>query len=206
MYVPKQFDDLNHDEIIAFIREYSFGILVSVDHHVPVATHLPFSVCVDDDSHIILTSHLAKPNIQANEIQQKRVLVIFSAPHAYISPKHYESRMSVPTWNYVAIHAYGHVEVISEEGEVLAALEEMIDAYEPDYRAQWDTLPADYKSKMSKGIVAFRVAVDEVLAVNKLSQNKKDVERERIIGQLKDSPYRHEVSIAERMGKNGKKK
>lgn len=204
MYVPKQFNDLDKEGIIAFIKEYSFGILVSAEDNVPVATHLPFAVSIAEDGRIVLTSHLAKANGQASQLDGKRVLVIFSEPHAYISPKHYESKQSVPTWNYVAVHTYGNATILSEETEVMRVLEEMIDTYEQDYRQQWAELSADYKSRMAKGIVAFRIVVEKINAVNKLSQNKQRAERERIIADLKTSGDSAAVAIADRMEDNGK--
>jgi transcriptional regulator len=93
------------------MQQFSFATIVTVKDGVPSATHLPFVVSQRDDQ-IILTSHFAKVNPQAAEILNCKPLVIFTEPHAYISPRHYESEQSVPTWNYIAVHAYGTATLI----------------------------------------------------------------------------------------------
>ena len=201
MYIPKHFADINKDEIVSFMTEYSFGTIITAKDNTPLATHLPFVVSQQDDV-ITLTSHFAKANDQWRDIEEQKVLVIFSEPHAYISPKHYESALSVPTWNYIAVHAYGRCQLVTDESEVFDVLEMMIDTYERDYAKQWNNIPIDYKVKMSKGIVAFRVIVDDISAINKLSQNKKETERRQIIDYLGNSEDSNERVIAHYMEQN----
>ncbi len=201
MYIPKHFADINTDEIVSFMTEYSFGTIITAQNNIPLATHLPFVVSQQDGT-ITLTSHFAKANHQWMDIEEQRVLVIFSEPHAYISPKHYESELSVPTWNYIAVHAYGRCQLVTDERAVFEVLETMIDTYEREYAKQWDNIPVDYKVKMSKGIVAFRITVDGISAINKLSQNKKETERQRIIDYLGNSEDSNERAIAHCMKQN----
>lgn len=192
MYTPKHFADIDQEEMIRFIRHYSFGLIVSVQNGVPQATHLPFVVSREGET-VKLTSHFAKANPQWENIENQTVLVVFSEPHAYISPKHYDAVLSVPTWNYIAVHAYGKASIVTDEKEVFALLEDLIKSNEEEYFAQWEVLPADYKLKMVKGIVAFELTVSHFSATNKLSQNKKPEERQRIITSLeqdKDSTAR----------------
>ena len=42
------------------------------------------------------------------------MLVIFTGPHAYISPRWYEDKERVPTWNYTAVHAYGVPQMLDD--------------------------------------------------------------------------------------------
>jgi len=159
---------------------------------------LPFVVSVKDDA-VVLTSHFAKANEHWREIENTKVLVIFSEPHAYISPKNYEKELSVPTWNYISVHAYGQGKLITETDKTFAVLETIIDNYETSYRQQWDNLPEDYKLKMSKGIVAFEIVVTELQAKKKLSQNRTDTERQNIIDALAKSNDTNEQLIAHYM-------
>ena len=69
-------------------------------------THLPFIVKNVNEG-IVLASHFAKANREWNDTEENTVLIIFSEPHAYISPKHFEKELNVPTWNYISVHAYG---------------------------------------------------------------------------------------------------
>jgi transcriptional regulator len=191
MYIPRHFARENRAGIISFMKQYSFATLVTATQDYPLANHLPF-VIKEEDGRLFITGHFAKGNEQWQQITGRPVLVIFSEPHAYISPKHYEKVMNVPTWNYAAVHAYGIARIVEPEQEKLAVLEQMIDLYEPAYRQQWQHLPDDYKLGMLNGIVAFEITVTDLQAKNKLSQNKTEAERRRIVNALLESDVEHE--------------
>jgi len=199
MYIPKNFANTDQDDIVAFMQKYSFGVIVTSAENLPVATHIPF-VVTQQNGEVILTSHFAKANPQGMELDNP-ILVIFSEPHAYISPKHYEKEQSVPTWNYVAVHAYGKAIILHEKQDQLKLMEQMILNYDAAYLDQWNALPDDYKTKMLNAIVAFKIRVTSLLAVNKLSQNKSDTEKESIIKALEQSGDSNEMAIAEYMKK-----
>jgi transcriptional regulator len=92
MYTPKHFELTNTSEAVAFMQRYSFATLINVIDDLPVATHLPFVITHNGDQ-VILSSHLAKPNVQAQHLLAGTSLVIFTEPHAYIAPKHYETTL-----------------------------------------------------------------------------------------------------------------
>ena len=195
MYIPKNFLITNQQEAISFMQRYSFATIVTVNNDVPTATHLPFIVTQQGDK-IILSSHFAKANPQWQDMMNCSPLVIFTEPHAYISPKHYDQVNSVPTWNYIAIHAYGKATLIESAEQKVKLLEQTIQFYEADYLKQWAALPADYKLNMMKGIVGFEIIVDDLQAKKKLSQNKTEKERESIIAELSNKPDSNEKEIA----------
>jgi transcriptional regulator len=201
MYIPKHYLTEDKAEILSFIRAYSFATIVTVKDNFQTATHLPFAVS-ETGGEIILTSHFSKANLQWKEIAENNVLVIFTEPHAYISPKHYDSDMNVPTWNYIAIHVYGKGSIIAEQERSFAVLDTMIDTFEKEYKTQWDQLPFEYKTKMLNGIVSFQINVTDIQAKKKLSQNKKVTERERIISAFENSNDSNEKAIAEFMKLN----
>ena len=93
MYTPRPFELTDTNEAVAFIQRYSFGTLISVIDGEPVATHLPFVIKQYDDQ-VIISSHLAKPNVQSQHLLNGTSLVIFTEPHAYIAPKHYEQELT----------------------------------------------------------------------------------------------------------------
>lgn len=201
MYIPKHYLNTDKEEIINFIKTYSFATIITVKDNFQTATHLPF-VVTEKNNELVLTSHFAKANEQWKEITNNQVLVIFTEPHAYISPKHYESKMNVPTWNYVAIHLYGKGKIISEQKESFEVLEIMINHFEKDYLKQWESLSLEYKNKMLKGIVTFEIAITEIQAKKKLSQNKTELERKNIISAFENSNNENEKVLAEMMKKN----
>lgn len=190
----------NPAEILSFIQRYSFATLITNIDGTPQATHLPFHTEMRGGQ-LVLTSHLAKANKQWKGISEQQNLVIFSEPHAYISPSHYDSRQSVPTWNYLSVHAYGKANIITEREAVMALLESAIKDYEPTYMAQWNELPETFKYKMANGIVAFEISVTALQGKKKLSQNKTDEERKRIIDTLKKSDDTNVSQIGEYMEK-----
>ena len=202
MYIPSfnKFED--QQQAISFMQQYSFATIVSVKDGVPVATHLPFLVQQQDDK-IILKAHFAKANPQAKDGIGQQVLVIFTEPHAYISPKNYEKPESVPTWNYLAVHAYGKCTLIEGEENKAALLEETIKNYELDYLNQWDSLPADFRHKMMNGIVVFEIVVDDLQAKAKLSQNRTEKEQQNIVDDLSKSTDTVVKGIADYMSKAG---
>ena len=204
MYIPSNYSMQDHASIIAFMQQYSFAIIVSSKEEVIQANHLPF-VVEETQGRLTLTSHFAKANDQWKQIEEKEVMVIFSEPHAYISPKHYNSKLSVPTWNFIAVHAYGKAKLIHDDDRTFKELEKMINNYDLDYRKQWDELPSEYKNNMRKGIVMFEIEVTRLEAKNKQSQNKADDERQRILTAMENSPVGSERELAVWMRKELKK-
>jgi transcriptional regulator len=195
VYTPKHFQLPDHQEAISFMQKYSFATIVTMLNGVPEATHLPFLV-EQRGEELILVSHFAKANPQASAVFNETSLVIFTEPHAYISPANYEKEQNVPTWNYLSVHAYGKATLIDDKAQVADLLEKMIGFYEANYRDQWDKLPDDYKFKMMNGITAFEIVVTDLQAKKKLSQNRTEADRESIIASLSNSTDKNEQEIA----------
>lgn len=200
MYIPEFNRLTDRSEIVEFMKQFSFANIISSRNNIPIATPLPFLIKLRDEQ-IILTSHFAKANDQWKDLENNQLLIIFSEPHAYISPVNYDKILNVPTWNYIAIHAYGKGKLITESDKVAEILEATIDNYESAYRQQWDNFPEEYKLKMSKGIVAFEIVVTDVKAKKKLSQNRSEEEKQRIITSLSESEDSNERHIAAFMKK-----
>lgn len=111
--------------------------MATLSNGLPEATHLPF-VVEQRGNEVVLLSHFAKANLQVNVIEQETSLVIFTEPHAYISPKNYQKETNVPTWNYIALHAYGKAKLIHDEAAVTTLFGKTINTYEQEYLKQWD--------------------------------------------------------------------
>lgn len=193
MYIPTHFRQRDPKAAIAFMKRFPFALIVSNAKGAPVATHLPFHV-EESEGKVILTAHFAKANPQWKNLEE--ALVVFSGPHAYISPGLYEKEENVPTWNYIAVHAYGKVELVMDEVQGFEILESMMMQSEAEYLRQWEGLSIEYKMKLYSGIVPFRVYVDRLEAKEKLSQNKTQKERSNIIESLsgQDDAAAREIS------------
>jgi transcriptional regulator len=200
MFIPKTFEFNDFAAKIAFMKQYSFATIITTKDQVPLATHLPFFVA-DSSEKLVLRAHFAIANEQAKYVEHQTSLVIFSEPHAYISPTHYDRQESVPTWNYLAVHAYGTAKILDTEAAKAELLEQMINSYEPAYMEQWNSLSEKFKTGMMRGIVAFELEVTDLQGQQKLSQNKSDTERERIIQQLEKSSDSVENTLAGYMRK-----
>lgn len=131
------------------MQRFSYATFITAKNSLPIATHLPFLVTTVDEQ-IFLTSYFAKANHHWQDIENNDVLVIFSEPHAYISPANYEKELNVPTWNYISVHAYGKGRLIKETDRVFELLEKTIDNCERSYKLQWEKLPDDYKFRLCR--------------------------------------------------------
>lgn len=194
MYIPQQFQF--HGDKISFMKKYSFATIVTNKGDLPIATQLPFTVEEREDG-VYLSAHFSMVNEQAQYIERSTSLVIFSEPHAYISPSHYDKKESVPTWDYISVHAYGKARILDEEAVIRKSLVDMIAFYEPGYLQQWDSLPEKFKTGMMKGIVAFEIRITELQGQKKLSQNKSTAEKQRIIEGLRQQGNSLENDLAD---------
>lgn len=195
MFIPNAFKFEDKAAQIAFMKQYSFATIITSNNTIPLATQLPFFV--DERSgKLVLSAHFAAANEQVKYISENPSLVIFTEPHAYISPTHYDKRESVPTWDYIALHVYGKATITEDESSKLKALEQMIKFYDQDYMEQWDSLSDKFRKGMMQGLVAFELEVTDIQGQKKLSQNKTRGERERIIEHLDKSEHTIEKDLA----------
>ena len=184
MYVPKLNQMEDRAALLGFMRAYSFATLASSGPGGLMATHLPF-VIEEQGGRITLFAHMARANPQWRDFAAAAdVLVIFMQPHAYVSPRLYDSRQNVPTWNYVAVHAYGRPALIEERAAKLELQQKLIRQYDAGYLKQMDELPDSYIDAKLAAIVSFSLAVTRIDARYKLSQDKNPAERERIAREL----------------------
>ncbi len=172
MYIPNATRMDDQTQLLAFMLAHSFATMVSLVNGQLFATHLPLTIVAQDEQ-IWLRGHVAKANPHWQELAtQSEVLVIFQGPHAYISPALYEKRESVPTWNYIAVHAYGAARLIQDEAGLLQVLAELIVTHDPAYQTQWDGLPDKFRHGLLNGIVAFEINVARIEGKFKLGQNR----------------------------------
>ena len=187
MYVPQHFsvNDLTH--LHEVIRRNSFGIVTSEVDGQPMATHLPFMIDPARGPNGTLLAHMARQNPHWRAFDGKsEVLVIFSGPHGYISPGWYDKRPAVPTWNYVAVHAYGVPLVRDDPAESRAHLGQLASIHEAGRANPWhiDDEPTDFIDKMVPGVVAFEIPIARIEGKAKLSQNRTG-DRAKVISALR---------------------
>jgi transcriptional regulator len=185
MYTPgfNRIDD--RDLLIEAMRAYSFAILVGPQSGPEaaaaplVATHLPLMV-KDEGPHGVLEGHFARANRHWLSLAGRETLVVFSGPHSYVSPTLYVDPLSVPTWNYIAVHAYGTLELVEDEAGKEDLLNGLMQAHEPAFAEKWGAMPEVFRRSMLAGIVGFRIPIARIEGKFKISQNREPAERRNV--------------------------
>lgn len=201
MYTPKYFKVTNVEEIWNFVQENSFGTLITTVQEKPIATHLPMQIVKAGDDYYV-TGHMAYGNPQWRTLEIcENILVMFQGPHAYISSSWYEKE-NVPTWNYQAVHVYGKASILSEE-ELKQDLTKLLQKYEKHRKnpVLWDGLSPQLLNKELKGIVGFKIKVQEIQAAYKLSQNRNEEDYHNIIHKLYEEKDLNSHKMAEVMSR-----
>lgn len=179
------------------MRDFNFAVLVSVKENAPIATHLPF-IIEEKEGEIHLLAHMSRANEQWKYFGEE-VLVIFSEPHAYVSPSLYQKVENVPTWNYISVHAYGKISIIDQPDKQLGLLEKQMQSFDPGYLKQWAVISPEYKDALRKGIVAFEIIVTDLQGKEKLSQNKTEADRQNVKKFLEESDDALKQYLAKKM-------
>ena len=184
MYTPAHFAEADLGKLHAAIEAYSFATLVCEHDGELTASHLPLLLRREGGPAAkcgTLVGHMAKANAQWGQAAGKEVLAIFSGPHTYISPTWYQDEKTVPTWNYVAVHATGTGALVEDPEQVKALLADLVRTYESPGPSAWsfEGLAPDYLAGMQRGIVAFEIPIDRLEGKAKLSQNRDAVDQAR---------------------------
>ncbi|MHC8347893.1 FMN-binding negative transcriptional regulator [Pseudomonas sp. RT4P38] len=206
MYNPSSFaiDDLHelHQQILGT----RLAVLVTHGEQGLQASHLPLLLSSDQGLNGTLYGHFAKANPQWKALQNgAEALVIFAGADAYVSPGFYPSKAEhgkvVPTWNYVAVHAYGTAEVFTDADRLRNLVSALTDRHEAGRASPWKVAdaPADYIDGMLKAIVGFAMPIQRLEGKRKLSQNRNAADIAGVREGLAASPDVHEQALAHLM-------
>ncbi|MDC0710224.1 FMN-binding negative transcriptional regulator [Stigmatella sp. ncwal1] len=198
MYTPPHYKEERPEALQAFIHQHSFGLLISPGPQGMEATHLPFLLEVDGAGPGRLLAHLSRANPQWKHLEEAgEVLTVFSGPHAYISASWYTERTDVPTWNYVAVHAYGRARRV--DGERLhGMLARMAQRYEATSAVPWSLgeVPEASLQAMTKGIVGIEIELTRLQGTRKLSQNRSAEDQQRVLQALRERGSPDDLALA----------
>ncbi len=184
MYIPSAFAETGTAKLHEVIRRHGFAVLTSRGAHGLIASHLPILLDADAGPHGHLLGHMARANPQWEHVEGE-VLAVFSGPHAYVSPSWYEEPATVPTWNYVAVHAYGPLRVVEGRDALLDILRRSVRTYEGPRPGPWafdETAPN--VDALLGAIVGFRIEITRLEGKWKLSQNHPEERRRRVVRAL----------------------
>jgi transcriptional regulator len=179
MYNPAAFKEDDTARLHQLMADTRLAILVTHDENGLQASHLPLLLSSEQGLNGTLFGHLARANPQWRALQNgAEAMVIFPGADAYVSPAFYPAKAEhgkvVPTWNYVAVHAYGVAEVFSDAPRLLEVVTGLTDKHEAGRAAPWAVAdaPADYIEKMLGAIVGFALPIARLEGKRKLSQNR----------------------------------
>jgi len=191
VYVPPLFKEDRTDVLHAAIRRTGLATLVTLTTDGLIASHIPMLLDPDPAPYGTLLGHVARPNPQARGATPGvQALAIFQGPEAYITPSWYatkrENAKVVPTWNYVAIHAYGPVEFFDDTDRLRAIVTRLTERQETPRAEPWavSDAPAEFIGGMLKGIVGFALPIARLDGKWKMSQNRPEEDRAGVVDGL----------------------
>lgn len=209
MYIPSHFKQEDLTKIHELMQRVGFVSLVTSTSDGLVATQAPVLFDAKDGEHGTLRGHVARANAQwKTSPGQGEGLAIFIGANGYVSPQWYASKREhgkvVPTWNYVAVHAYGPVRFSEDRALLLDIVTRLTEKQEAGFEHPWKVsdAPADYIENMLNAIVAFEMPVTRIEASWKLSQNKTEADRNGVMSGLRE---RGEPVVEEMEKLDGKK-
>lgn len=186
MYDISYFKASNHQEVLDFMHANPFVTICGVDANgLPVAAQIPILI-KEVDSKIIISGHFMRKQDHTIAFEiNNNVLVIFSAPSAFVSASWYTSKGIASTWNYQTVHALGKLEM-KDDAHLYQLLTDLTLHFEKDPNAptQVKNLDPMYVQQNMKAIVSFEIEVVELKNVFKLSQNRDDKSHENIQNEL----------------------
>ena len=199
MYTPSHFKQEDLALLHDAMERIGFVSLVTSTAEGLLATQAPVLL---DRERGILRGHIARANSQWNlALPEAEALAIFCGPNGYVSPNWYASKREhgrvVPTWNYIAIHAHGHVRFSEDRDLLLDIVTRLTDKHEARSTQPWKVAdaPGGYVESMLKAIIAFEFKITRLEANWKLSQNRPEEDREGAIRGLseRDEPIADEM-------------
>lgn len=193
MYIPPAFRVDDKADIHRTMREARSATLVTATEEGLVGTPLPMLLDGSEGRNGTLYAHVARANPQWKLVPSGEAMAIFGGPEAYVTPSWYatkqETHKVVPTWNYVAVHAYGPVEFFDDADRLLDVITRLTDLHEQSRKDRWAVAdaPADFIKAQLKGIIGLRMPITRLDGKRKMSQNRNPADRAGVIDGLSKS-------------------
>ena len=203
MYVPPAFREDDPAALHAVIREARLSSFVTATKEGLLATPLPLFLVPDEGPHGTLHGHLARANPQWTLPPIGDAMAVFMGPDAYITPSWYPSKREhgkvVPTWNYVAVHAYGPVEFFEDADRLHEVVTLLTNLHEQPRIEKWAVTdaPAAFVRAQLKGIVGLRMPITHIEGKRKMSQNRPEADRAGVAAGLAASERAADRAAAE---------
>ncbi len=183
MYTPPAFREDDLPNLHAAMREARLANFVTATAEGLLATPLPLFLVPDEGPYGTLYGHLARANSQWKLAPAGEAMALFMGADAYVTPSWYASKREhgkvVPTWNYVAIHAYGPVEFFEDADRLLDVVARLTDLHERPRAEPWAVTdaPDAFIRAQLRGIVGLRLPITRIEGKRKMSQNRSAEDR-----------------------------
>jgi transcriptional regulator len=191
MYLPPAFAEDRIEVLHRTMLEIGAAAVVGQGPSGLIATHVPIDLLPEPAPWGTVHCHFARPNPHAAAVASGgELLLIFQGPQGYVSPNWYPTKQQtgkvVPTWNYLAIHAYGTARTVEDTGWLKRHLAAMTDRHESRYALPWsiDDAPAEFIDGLTKAIVGIEITLSRIEGKWKASQNRPDTDRLGVIAGL----------------------
>ncbi len=212
MFVPNQYREPDASWLINLITQSPLALLTTNGpaEHGPLATHLPvihdphqIGERTEDLSGTLLLGHMNAQNPHWSALRDgDPVLLVFTGPHAYVSPTIYQTTPAAPTWNFTSVHVHGVLEKIVSQEETLEVVKETVRVFEGQFGTDWDmTESVAYFDRILPGVGAFRVTVSLAEGMFKLSQEQEPGVRDRVQRFFADRPCSRHRETADLMSR-----
>src|SRR5262245_55283588 len=206
MYVPPHFAEENLASLHEVIRGARLAPLVTLGSDGMEASHVPILLDAGEGPYGAIRGHVARGNPQWRRASAETpALAIFLGPDAYVTPSWYATKREtgkvVPTWNYLAVHAYGRIEFFEDPQRLRAIVTALTELHEGKRAAPWAVTdaPADFIAQHLRGIIGFRLAIDRLEGKWKLSQNRPAADREGVVAGLEGEGGESEIALVRHM-------
>ena len=205
MYIPASYAESDLPTLLAFIERHPLAAIVTVSETSGLfATHLPLILDSVAAAPGTLVGHLARANPHYRQIAggATEALVIFTGPNAYVTPQWYQSKQEhgrvVPTWNYVAVHAYGTVRLRDDPVFLRQHLEALTSRHEASREEPWHVsdAPEEFIAQQMKAIVGFEFQIARLEGKWKMSQNRSEADIDGVIRGLGASEAQSDRAVA----------
>ncbi len=200
MYLPRAFAEPDLKALDDLIARDNFITLMTIRDGMPTVSHLPVLYRRDGGT-VEIRGHWARPNPQSGHAGS--ALAIVHGPHAYVSPSWYPDKdeaARVPTWNYAIAHLQGDLSTFDDEASLAEIVDDLSRQHETRLGSDWRYEHArdDIRSQL-RGIIGFRMVVDEVTLKFKFSQNHPLANRIEVAEQLERQPREASRDVARLM-------
>jgi transcriptional regulator len=199
MYIPEPFREARTEVLHDLIRQHSFATLVSQGAAGLVATHLPLLLDPGRGPLGTLRGHVARANDHWRDLAEGEHMAVFHGPHAYVSPAWYQTPMAVPTWNYVAVHAYGRATLIDGGPALREILDQTVALFESQFAYQWRPPEGDFIPTLMRNVVGFELELTRLEGKQKLSQNRSRADQAGVVAGLRAQADPAGLAVAELM-------